>query len=61
MRKLEKKVMKTIVGGFGDGPCILTACVSAVPKCPNGGTPEFSNYCTTRNTAQYECCPKVGD
>jgi hypothetical protein len=61
MEKLEKKALKKIMGGGGDGPCILSACVTYPPVCTNGGTPTFSNYCKTRNTAQYECCPKVGD
>jgi hypothetical protein len=61
MKKIEKKAMKAIKGGVGDGPCILTACVAYEPTCPNGGKPVFSNFCYTRKTAQYECCPIVGD
>lgn len=61
MKKLEKKAMKLIWGGTGDGPCILSVCVSAPPVCSNGGNPEFENYCNSRNMAQYWCCPKVGD
>jgi hypothetical protein len=61
MKKLAKKEMKAIKGAAGDGPCILTACVSHPPVCPNGGSPEFVSFCKTRSTARYECCPKVGD
>lgn len=61
MKKLERRAMKMILGGTGDGPCILSACVATPPVCTNGGKPELESYCASRTLAQYWCCPKVGD
>jgi hypothetical protein len=62
MKKLGKKEMKRIKGGGGDGPCILTACVTALPVCANGGTPQFESICPGLPLrARFVCCPPVGD